>query len=35
VIYRDGQAFLVVNGTEISLGDIAAVGEPGSLTEDD
>jgi flagellar basal-body rod modification protein FlgD len=35
VIYREGQAFLVVNGTEISLGDIAAVGEPGSLTDDD
>lgn len=35
VIYRDGQAYLVVDGTEVSLGDVAAIGEPGSLTEDD
>ncbi|HUV31656.1 MAG TPA: flagellar hook capping FlgD N-terminal domain-containing protein [Acidobacteriota bacterium] len=35
VIYRDGQAFLVVDGTEIALGDVVAVGEPGSLSKDD
>lgn len=34
VIYRDGSAFLRVNGTEIPLGDITAVGEPGSFTEE-
>ena len=35
VIYRDGQAFLIVDGNEISLGDVAAVGEPDSLTKGD
>ncbi len=30
VIYRDGSAYLKVNGTEIALGDITSVGEPGS-----
>ncbi len=35
IIYRDGGAFLRVNGSDIALGDISAVGEPGSLTEDD
>jgi flagellar basal-body rod modification protein FlgD len=31
VVYRDGNAFVSVNGVEIPLGDIAAVGEPGTL----
>jgi len=35
VIYRDGLAYLVVDGTEIALGDITAVGEQGSFDEDD
>ncbi len=30
VIYRDGAAYLNVNGTEIALGDVTSVGEPGS-----
>ncbi|UCC43424.1 MAG: hypothetical protein JSU65_09785 [Candidatus Zixiibacteriota bacterium] len=29
VIYRDGVAFLMVDGTEIALGDVKTVGEPG------
>lgn len=33
VIYRDGSAYLRVKGLEIPLGDIAAVGEPGSFDE--
>ncbi|MCH7690150.1 MAG: flagellar hook assembly protein FlgD [candidate division Zixibacteria bacterium] len=35
ITYRDGGAYLRVNGSDIALGDISAVGEPGSLTEDD
>ena len=35
VIYRHGAAFLRVNGTEIPLGDITAVGEPGAFTEEE
>jgi flagellar basal-body rod modification protein FlgD len=31
VVYRDGNAFVSVNGVEIPLGDIAAVGEPGAF----
>lgn len=31
VIYRQGSAFLRINGTEIPLGDVSAVGEPGSF----
>lgn len=31
VVYRDGNAFVSVNGIEIPLGDIAAIGEPGTL----
>lgn len=31
VVYRDGNAYVSVNGVDIPLGDIAAVGEPGSL----
>jgi flagellar basal-body rod modification protein FlgD len=34
VVYRDGSAFLIVNGTEVALGDITVVGEPGSLQDD-
>ena len=33
VLYRDGAAFLRVNGTEIPLGDITAVGQPGAFTD--
>ena len=32
ITYRDGAAFVKVNGTEVSLGDIRSVGQPG---EDD
>ena len=32
VIYRDGTAYLTIAGTEIPLGDIEAVGEPGAFT---
>lgn len=28
ITYRDGAAFVVINGTEVSLGDIRAVGQP-------
>lgn len=35
VIYHNGSAFLYVNGTEIPLGDITAVGEPGSFDEEE
>lgn len=35
ITYRDGGAYLRVNGSDIALGDISAVGEPGSLSEDD
>ena len=31
VVYRDGNAFVSVNGIEIPLGDIAAIGDPGTL----
>lgn len=34
VSYRDGSAFVNVNGMEIALGDITAVGEPGTFDED-
>lgn len=33
IVYREGAAFLRVNGTEIPLGDITAVGEPGAFDE--
>lgn len=32
VLYRDGAAYLRVNGSDIPLGDIQAVGEPGSFS---
>jgi len=32
ISYRDGSAFLHVNGSQISLGDIVTVGEPGSFS---
>jgi len=34
IMYRDGAAYLMVNGTEISLGDVSAIGEPGAFTEE-
>jgi flagellar basal-body rod modification protein FlgD len=33
IVYRDGAAYLQVNGVEISLGDVVMVGEPGSFEE--
>jgi flagellar basal-body rod modification protein FlgD len=35
ISYRDGGAFLNVNGSEIKLGDIVSVGEPGSFSGDE
>jgi flagellar basal-body rod modification protein FlgD len=35
ILYRDGAAYLSVNGADISLGDIIAVGEPGAFTDDE
>jgi len=35
VIYRNGVAFLKVNGIEVALGDIEAIGEEGSFSEGD
>ncbi|MBD3401807.1 hypothetical protein GF420_02845 [candidate division GN15 bacterium] len=35
ISYRDGAAYLHAGGMEISLGDIASVGEPGALDDDD
>lgn len=35
ISYRNGAAYLLVNGTEISLGDVTAVGEPGAFASDD
>lgn len=32
VIYRDGAAFVSINGTEIPIGDVSAVGEAGLFT---
>jgi len=34
VLYRDGGAYLNVNGLEIALGDIQAIGEPGAFSEE-
>ncbi len=34
IVYREGAAFLRVNGTEIPLGDVTAVGEKGSFDEE-
>ncbi len=35
IIYRDGGAYLTISGMEIPLGEITAVGEPGSFTDED
>lgn len=35
IIYREGAAFLRVNGTEIPLGDVTAVGAQGAFDEDE
>lgn len=35
VLYRDGNAYLRVNGVEIPLGDVSAVGQPGAFTQQD
>jgi len=32
IAYRDGAAYLQVNGKELSLGDIIAIGRPGAFT---
>ncbi len=34
VIYRDGSAYLRVNGTEIALGDVSTIAEAGTYTGD-
>jgi len=33
VVYRDGSAYLRVDGTEVPLGDITAIGEAGTYTQ--
>lgn len=35
VVYRDGSAYLTVDGVEVALGDIEAIGEPGTYTDGD
>jgi flagellar basal-body rod modification protein FlgD len=35
ITYRDGAAYLIVNGTEIPLGDVRGVGEPGTFSNSD
>lgn len=35
IIYRDGGAYVSVNGTQIALGDITAVGEPGAFNDEE
>jgi len=35
ISYRNGAAYLLVDGSEISLGDVTAVGEPGAFTTED
>ena len=35
ITYRDGAAFVEVNGTEVALGDIRSVGQPGEEGQDD
>ncbi|UCD62804.1 MAG: flagellar biosynthesis protein FlgD [Candidatus Zixiibacteriota bacterium] len=32
IVYREGAAYLRVNGTEVALGDVSAIGEPGTYT---
>jgi len=34
ITYREGAAFLRVNGVELPLSDIVAIGEPGAFTKD-
>lgn len=33
VVYRDGQALLIIDGTEVALSDVKTVGEPGTLSK--
>jgi len=35
ISYRNGAAYLKVNGMEIALGDVIAIGEPGAFSEED
>lgn len=35
VVYRDGAAFLMVNGVQIGLGDVLGIGEPGTFSHND
>jgi flagellar basal-body rod modification protein FlgD len=35
VTYRDGVAYLIVDGTQVALGDVTAVGEPGSFSDEE
>ena len=34
ITYRNGAAYLLVDGTEISLGDVTSIGEAGAFTSD-
>lgn len=34
IVYREGVAYLKVNGMEIPMGDILAIGEPGAFDKD-
>ena len=31
IIYKDGAAYLMVNGLQVDLGDVLGVGEPGTF----
>jgi flagellar basal-body rod modification protein FlgD len=35
VVYRDGAAFLMINGVAVGLGDVLGIGEPGTFSEND
>ncbi|MDD3731156.1 MAG: flagellar hook capping FlgD N-terminal domain-containing protein [candidate division Zixibacteria bacterium] len=35
IVYREGVAYLKVNGMEIPMGDILAIGEPGAFDKDE
>lgn len=35
VVYRDGAAYLMINGVAVGLGDVLGIGEPGTFSEND
>ncbi len=35
VVYRDGAAFLMIDGVAVGLGDVLGIGEPGTFTKND